>query len=134
MGKARKGKGPTSRVPKNPCKLPGHSVHDWKDCFNNPIKSDKFRGTALTLKDFDKDGNRIKKQYKKEEDRCNEQSDEEVRYDSETSGEEFNLPPDQEFKKEKQVMSAELIIAVPEGVGSKNFKVYRALADTGTSS
>ena len=31
-------------------------------------------------------------------------------------------------------MSAELILAVPDGVGSKTKKLYRALADTGTSS
>ena len=48
---------------KNPCKLPGHQNHDWKDCFNNP-KSDKFKGTARKPSDYDKDG-KLKKKIKK---------------------------------------------------------------------
>ena len=58
-----KGKGPRKGTKsdgnndkiKNPCKLSGHSGHDWKDCFNNP-KSDKFKGTARKLSDYDSEG------------------------------------------------------------------------------
>lgn len=41
--------------PKNPCKLPNHSSHDWADCYNNP-KSDNFKGTAKNWKDTKKNG------------------------------------------------------------------------------
>ena len=37
---------------KKPCKLPNHEKHKWNSCFNNP-KSSKFKGTALTPRDFD---------------------------------------------------------------------------------
>ena len=61
----------------------------------------------MTLKDFDKDRKRIKKSTKKEETHCNEQSDEEVHYNSVASSEEFNYIPDQEAKEGKEIMSAE---------------------------
>ena len=42
-----------SKKPKNPCKLPKHSNHDWADCYNNP-KSKKFKGKAKNWKDAKK--------------------------------------------------------------------------------
>ena len=45
-----KGKG---EKPKNPCKLPNHSNHNWADCYNSP-KPKKFKGTAKNWKDTPK--------------------------------------------------------------------------------
>jgi len=57
---------------KNPCKKPGHSGHDWKDCFDNP-SSDKYkpdrhknseRGRSNSRRN-DKEANEIEKESKK---------------------------------------------------------------------
>ena len=46
-----KGKDTDEKKINNPCKFPNHQGHEWSDCFNNP-HSEKFKGTAKTLKDF----------------------------------------------------------------------------------
>ena len=50
---------------KNPCKLPGHKNHEWKDCFNNP-NSEKFKGTAKSFRYYNTDGSRRKKSKNEE--------------------------------------------------------------------
>ena len=45
---------------KNPCGLPGHSKHDYKDCKYNPY-SKNYCGTTLTKKDFNEDGSKNNK-------------------------------------------------------------------------
>ena len=35
----------------NPCKLPNHQHHEWKDCLNY-LRSDNFKGTAKSPMDF----------------------------------------------------------------------------------
>ena len=59
-----KGNGSGKSV-KNPCKLPGHSGHEWSDCFYNP-KSKSFKGVARTPKDYDKNG-KLKKNVRERE-------------------------------------------------------------------
>ena len=57
-----KGKDNDKRDLENPCKLPNHEHHEWKDCFNNP-RSDNFKGTAKTPKDFNSDGSAKKEKW-----------------------------------------------------------------------
>jgi len=109
------------REEKNMCKLPGHKGHTWAQCFNNK-NGDDFKGTALSLKDFDKDG-KLKKKVegddkskgdKKEHNliepfkvclACSNESDSEEEYN------EFNQEDDCEQKQE--VMSSEMLVAIP---------------------
>ena len=51
--------------PRNPCKLPGHEGHDYKDCIYNP-KSKNYKGVTRTLKDYDSNG-KLKKEVKEKE-------------------------------------------------------------------
>ena len=50
-----KGKDDNKKKIANPCKLPNHQHHEWKDCFNNP-RSDNLKGTVKYPKDFNTDG------------------------------------------------------------------------------
>ena len=61
--KEEKGEKGEKAKPKNPCKLPNHGNHEWKDCFNNP-KSNNFKGTAKNWKDYDSNGKRRNLQKK----------------------------------------------------------------------
>ena len=154
-----KGNGPGKKIPnktesrsdkgttKNPCGIPGHQNHEWGSCIYNP-KSDKFKGEARTPKDYDKDGKFINKKIKKEENNriekktsfclpCDSDSDDDdssrVDYNSDTT-EEFNyLKDSKDTEKESQPRSAEILLAIPDGVGSKSYKIIVCLADTGTS-
>ena len=48
--------------------------------------------------------------------------------------EEFNyLKESKDTEKESQPGSAEILLAIPDGVGSKSYKIIVCLADTGTS-
>ena len=127
---------------RNMCRLPGHKGHTWEDCFNNK-NGKKFKGSALSMKDFDKDGKLKKssgegkkdgKDGKKESNliepfkvclACSKDSD---------SEEEYTEFESNDVKEEKQeVLSAEMLIAIPVTSNSKKYKTYLALIDTGTS-
>ena len=136
--------------PKNPCGIPGHENHDWKDCRYNP-KGNKFCGEARTPRDYDKSGEFVGKNKKKEEE--NNEIRKKVRFskpsdkneNDSVSSEEFNYNSDstEEFNMvnkindsgtKKKAKSAEILLAIPDGVGSNKHKLLLALADTGTSS
>ena len=80
---------------KNPCKLPGHQNHNWKDCSNNP-KSDKFKGTARKPSDYYNYGKLKKKtkesqqtESKKKKKKKDEEEDSESESESESEEGEY---------------------------------------------
>ena len=96
--------GNSSSTLKNPCKLPNHEKHEWSSCFNNP-NSTKFKGTALTPKDFDSDGKRIKAEQNNVEKEKKKAKNNEVSldtgYDSDSNDdEEFNHTIERKTAKE----------------------------------
>ena len=127
------GKGDGKGKSDNMCKLPGHKGHTWVDCYNNKNGSN-FKGTALTLKDFDKDGKLIKKDGDgKKEHHMIEETICSLCYDYDTD-EEFNNLESPSPTPEQPTKSSELLISLPTHAGSKKYKTYLCLIDSGTSS
>ena len=145
------GNGGGNRI-KNPCKLPGHSGHEYKDCFFNP-KSKNFKGVVRLLKDYDKDGKLKQSTNKREEEanvclRCpkkNKSTSKAESDDSSVSSDESDDSSYEDFgsteemmttvddDKESQALSADMMISIPTGIGSKTYKSYRMLIDNGAS-
>ena len=61
-----KGKDNNKKKIANPCKLPNHQHHEWKDSFNN-LRSTNFKGTAKTPKDFNNDGSKRRERREEEQ-------------------------------------------------------------------
>ena len=136
---------------KNPCQIPGHSGHKWKDCIYNP-KSSNFKGVARTLKDY-KD-RKLKKSAKEREESHQVEnassksggnlSEEEANYNSNSNFEEFHMTkartagpkidaPQVNKDNAGTPLSAEVLVSIPIGVGSKKFVTSVGLVDTGSS-
>lgn len=143
-GKKPKPKTEDKEGPRNPCKLPGHQHHDYSDCKFNP-RSANYCGVTRTLKDYDKNG-KLKDSAKKKEkenlktersssdDNSTSDSSNENHYCSESDECEFHMIKEANNEvKNKKALSAELLVSIPIGKGSKKYITCRALADTGSS-
>ena len=118
---------------KNPCKIPNHKGHDWRECYNNP-NSKNFKGTAKSLKDYNKDGSR-KKNDSEEGRRTEHTSDStkgvSVSWADSDSDEESRMTVSDDGK---ETLSSELLVLIPTSPDGSTQKLCLALFDTGASS
>ena len=121
---------------RTPCKLPNIEKNERSSCFNNS-KSENFKETARTPKDFGSDGERIRGEQNNTENNS-QKSDTKARidqgYSSESSSvedKEFNHLQDAEL--DQQTISSKILVAVPNGLGRKKYTTCLGLLDSGAS-
>ena len=136
------GKSEKGEDTKNPCGISGHENHDWKDYIYNSNGS-SFKGEARSPKDYNKETGKLKGTGKKKreenhrteqasnEDSSESKSDDKLNYNSDST-EKFNHIEGQ-VKSKKSTLSTEILIAVPDRVGSKSYKLLLGFAETGTA-
>jgi hypothetical protein len=122
---------------KNPCRL-HNGTHEWDECRQNP-KNRKEDGKNKTENNRRGNGN---SNGRTREEQRRTKSDRRTTRERSRSNHSRSSDDEQEFyvihskrekAEEKTVPSSEILIAMPEKKGSKKFKTYLGLVDSGSS-